>query len=110
MSSTDQEQRLREFFRSQIVPLAERLRERGVEFFPLTPEADVDGYYYDVPSDQPEFIDLDPTEHARLLKKRWAAEGLPELAECADALFELADSIEVDIEEPEVSPAIYVMH
>jgi len=108
MSSTDDEQRVRRFFDERIAPAAERLRARGVSFFPLGPTPG-DATWYSGPPAGPDFQELQPEDLAAALRARWS--DVPELAELAAPLVALARSLEVkDADDAEVSPFVYVMY
>ena len=110
MSSTDRE-RLAVFFREQLVPLAQRFRNRGVSFFPLGPEPEAESWYVDVPAGEPEFVELEPADYEPLLRELWEQQELPELAAMTGAFIRLASTLETDVEQTaDVSPTIYVMH
>ena len=109
MSSTD-ERALRRFFAEKLVPAAEALRAREVRFFALGPEGDAESWYQPAPDD-PDFQEIDEAALAEALRERWQAEGLPELAELADALLELSRGLEIaEQETPDISPFVYVMY
>lgn len=95
------------FFREKLVPAAERLRERGVQFFPLAPVPEQCTWFvpYRV-SPEDELDAVGPTSDR--LVALWAE--IPELAELAPALFALAQEIHpLQSEKAEVSPCFYVM-
>lgn len=104
------EEKLRSFFREHLAPAGTALRERGVELFPMGPDASAESWWEPAP-EGPEFVELGPGEIAPALAERWRAQGLPELAALAESLMALADELEVE-EEPsgEVSPFVYVMY
>lgn len=107
MSSTKDAERLRRFFAERIAPTAERLRARGVEFFPLGPTPDESWYApRHLGSD---FRSLEATELETALLDQWR--DVPELAELVPELLELANSLDAQSEGPEeVSPFVYVMY
>lgn len=110
MSSTD-EAALRRFLVSQLAPVAARLRERGVAFFPLGPEAAEESWYQPAPEGEPELSELEPEAFEARLRQRWERQGLPELAALAAPLAQLARQLEVGEEESaEISPFVYVMY
>lgn len=109
MSLTD-DLRLRRFFRKRLAPVAEKLRARGVSFFPLGPEPEADTWYKGPPT-EPKFTSLNVDECEAALCELWRAQGLPELAELAGELMNLAEHLEVHEEESaDVSPFVYVMY
>ncbi len=114
MSSTEDlaasEAALRAFFRDRLVPAAAALRARGVELFPLSPDAGADSYW-ETPAEGDEFEELDPDAIASALDARWESLGLDELRALVEPLMALARELEVT-EEPtsEVSPFVYVMY
>ena len=109
MSSTD-ERAIRSFFAERLVPAAERLRNRGVRFFALGPEADAASWYEGPPAEA-DFTTLAEADVAGALRSRWEREQLPELAALATPLLELAASLEVHEEQtPDISPFVYTMY
>jgi hypothetical protein len=110
MSSTE-ENRLGRFFDRRLVPLAEKLRARGVRFFPMGPEPEAASYYVP-PRRGPEFIELEgPAECEKALRDLWEQRTIPELAALAGPILELAKQIEIREEESgEISPFVYVMY
>jgi hypothetical protein len=110
MSSTEQT-RLGRFFDKKLVPLAEKLRTRGVRFFPMGPDAQADSYYV-APRRGPEFTLLEgPEDCEKALHDLWDGQKIPELALLAAPLLELARQVEIREEETgEISPFVYVMY
>jgi len=109
MRSTDAN-RLRRFFRKRLVPAAEALRARGVSFFPLGPEPEPDSWYTGPPT-EPKFTSLNVDECEAALHELWQGQDLPELAELASEMMNLAKHLEVQEEESEdISPFVYVMY
>jgi len=111
MSSTE-DARLGRFFDRRLVPLAQRLRDRGTRFFPMGPDAEVESYYLPANRAEPEFIELEglaACENA--LRNLWEEQRIPELAALAGPLMDLARRLEVREEEwGEISPFVYVMY
>ena len=111
MSSTDDPRpRLEAFFTSHLAPAAESLRARGVEFFPLAPDAGAPTYWHRR-DDETDYIDSgDPVHTAARLKLMWAEH--PELLALIDPMLELASTLARPAEEQsaEVSPFIYAMY
>ena len=109
MRSTDR-QKLRRFFDKRLVLAAEKMRARGVSFFPLGPEPEADTWYTGPPT-EPKFTSLDADECEAALRDLWQGQGLPELAELAGEMMKLAEHLEVRKEENEdISPFVYVMY
>lgn len=109
MSSTDA-LRLQRFFRKRLVPAAEKLRARGVSFFPLGPESEAETWY-EGPPREPKFTTLAVDECEAALRELWQQKDLPELAALAGELMNLAKHLEVQEEESaDVSPFVYVMY
>lgn len=108
-TNDDHEQRVRAFWWEKLVPAAERLRARGIEFFPLGPDASAQSYY--VPSDGAEALQrLEPSRHGAALRERWEGEGLTEMVALAEPLLVLASELKPNYESSgDVSPLIYVM-
>jgi hypothetical protein len=95
------------FFRDKIVPAAEKLRARGVRFFPLGPDAEEGSWFVPYSAATDEEIDAEGPSAGRL-EVLWAEH--PELAELARPLFALAEEIHrAATEESELSPCMYVM-
>lgn len=110
MSSTD-EKGVRRFYREHLLPAAERLRTRGVSFFPLAPDDAEETWYQPPPADVPEFVEVEPEQCEARLRQAWQAQGLPELAALAGPLMALARDLEMDEEQSaDVSPFVYVMY
>ena len=108
MSSTRDEQRTRRFFEERIAPAAERLRARGVRFFPLGPTPEQASWYKGPPGGA-DFFALESSALEAALRARW--EDSPELAELAPRLVELARALDIQDEGPgEISPFVYVMY
>ncbi|MFO0691360.1 MAG: hypothetical protein U0900_21865 [Myxococcota bacterium] len=110
MSSTDDD-RLRRFYVDRLEPAARRLRERGVAFFPLGPDAGAASYYAPPPTG-PDFASLDDAAAwGEALRALWSAQGLPELAELVPELMAIAGELDVAEEETaDISPFVYVMY
>lgn len=110
MSSTDDGRLAASFFGELLVPAAERLRQRGIVFFPLGPVFEEPSWWEGPPSG-PDFVPLDTGSIESRLRDLWRSEGLPELDELVQPLMELAEKLEVrDLEDSEVSPFVYVMY
>jgi hypothetical protein len=112
MSSTDNESRARleAFFARHLVPAAESLRARGVQFFPAGAEPDAPTYWRRR-EDAGDYLDsVDPAATAGRLREMWAEH--PELLALVDPLLELASTLvrPADEQSPEVSPFIYAMY
>lgn len=113
MSSTEesQKEKLRRFFKSELIPAADALRKRGVELFPLGPDPDRESYWEPAPENEPDFIEVAPEDFGAGLEARWNAEELPELAALAASLMTLANELEIHQEQSEgLSPFVYVMY
>jgi hypothetical protein len=111
MSSTDESRaRLEAFFAERLVPAAESLRARGVQFFPLGADAEAPTYWHRR-DDAGDYLDsVDPAATAERLRAMWAEH--PELVALVDPLLELASTLArpADEQSPEVSPFIYAMY
>jgi hypothetical protein len=106
----------RKFFQQRLLPVAQRVRERGVALFPAGPEPSKASYYE--PRDRrpltPEDFEVptmqQPEQLAEALASLWRGQHMPELAEQAPAFVELARSLrQVEAQSAEVSPFVYVM-
>jgi len=108
LSSTERA-RLHKFFRSKLVPAAEKLREQRRVFFPQGPDDDAESWYQQPPEDD-ELFDLDDGWETAL-KELWVSEDLEALLALVDSLSQLAADLRTrDREQEEVSPFIYVMY
>jgi len=109
MSST--KDRVRRLFNRKIVPAAEKLRRRGISFFPLGAEPEADSWYVDTPQGE-DFEQFDASGPGRALAALWEAQELPELSEMLPALMEIAEQLKAADKDgaAEVSPFIYVMY
>ncbi len=115
MSSTDGGRGARavsRFWQRRLRPAAERLKARGVGFFPRGPEREAESWYVaGPPAEAPELVEIPLDGCADLLRRHWEEAGLPELAALADELVELARACEIEAEESaDVSPFVYVMY
>jgi hypothetical protein len=109
MNSTDNA-RLRRFFRKRLLPAAKKLQSRGVSFFELGPDDRAESWYEGPPS-EPKFTSLNLDECEAALRNLWQEQELPELAELATELMQLAQRLEVQKEESsDVSSFVYVMY
>ncbi len=110
MNSTD-ERKLRRFFTKKLVPVAEKLRGRGVRLLSVAPHHKAESWYEDGTHGEPDFAEIDPADCARMLRDMWERQDLPELAALAADLMRLAREIEFDEEQAaDVSPFLYVMY
>lgn len=112
MSSTDDgsRARLEAFFARHLVPAAESLRARDVQFFPVGPDPDAPTYWRRR-DDAGDYLDaVNPAATAERLRQMWAEH--PELVALVDPLLELASTLArpADQQSPEVSPFIYAMY
>ncbi len=115
MRSTDRPRdyrELRAFFRRRLVPLARRLRKRGVSLFPMGPDQGAESWYVPYPADTPPLVEFDLDTAQAELEGLWEEQGLADLAELAAPLLELARRLERKelIEEAEIPDFIYAMH
>src|SRR5262249_3685562 len=111
MPLTEEEKtaRVRAFFEEVLVPAAEQLRSRGIQFFPLGFE-DAPTWYVPYAPQTPELDEVQPGDCEARLRQLWEAESLPELARLAKPLIELAKELEAKPDETgEVSEFIYEM-
>ncbi|HET7229095.1 MAG TPA: hypothetical protein VFJ16_03800 [Longimicrobium sp.] len=106
----DPQARLEAFFDGRLVPAARSLRERGVSFFPLAPEARAPTYWR-ARDDGGDYLDsVEPGEVAGRLREMWAEH--PELLALVDPLLELAAELgdQSDEQSAEISPFVYAMY
>ena len=107
LSSTDR--CLIKFFRSKLVPVAEKLRSQGLSFYPQGRDENLQSWY-EPPTSGDELFELDQGWE-KALEELWASQGLEELVVLVDSLSKLAETLEVqETEAEEVSPFIYVMY
>jgi len=101
----------RAFFHERLVKAAEQLRARGVKFLEPDLSAPAEGSaYVPCPSGTLELQDWCTQDLERRLARMWESQGLPELAELAGPLLELARlQAAGTTTDAEVSPFIYVM-
>lgn len=106
-------------FDELISPIAERMRASGIQPFPVKPDASLDSYY--VPRAKvsmtrddftaPSCIDFD--DFSGRLAAHWEALGRHELRDAVPRIAGVARAahaaFEVDKQDTEVSPYIYVM-
>jgi hypothetical protein len=104
------------FFREVLVPVAQRERETGREFFALRPDEAAESYYVEPTKREtrPEDFELRASDSAedfvRELAALWVSEGREELASMAPRLAALAAEVREDEEQrDDVSPFMYVM-
>src|SRR5262245_51467497 len=109
MRLTDEEKwaRVRTFFKEQLVPVAEKLRSSGIRFFPLAFEGETTWYTkYAAPT--PELDEFRDEEVELRLRRLWGA--MPDLAQLADPLVQLAKELEAEPDDTgQVSDFIYEM-
>jgi hypothetical protein len=110
LTDTDKEALLKRFYHERLMPLAEKARERGVEFFPLALDTPAESYYIERNDDGNYVHEIDADDLAGELGKLWSSGELKELADLAGPIVELAEAIKETDETPEdVSPFIYAM-
>jgi len=109
MDEVELDKRVARLWERGILPAARRLAARGVGFFPMGPTEEPS--WYAEPPSGPDFFAREPEELARDLEQLWRQQDLPELAELAGRLAELANEYEIRQQGPEeVSPFVYVMY
>jgi hypothetical protein len=110
LNDTEKEQLLRGFYHDSLMPLADSARAKGIEFFPLGPDASAESYYL-VREDAGNYVhEIDATDLTKELRELWAKGDFPELAQLAEPIVQLAETIKESEETPEdVSPFIYAM-
>src|SRR5690242_12479115 len=118
MSSTDKrtspdpatQKLLEKFWTGQLVPAAEAVRARNIKFFETHPDATAKSYYTPHKAADSPFTTLEPNEWESKLRALWQQGNLPELANLAGPLMNLASKLKMkDDENADVSPYIYVM-
>lgn len=112
MSLTDTEKQdlLHRFYHERLIPLVEKARAGGIEFFPAGPDPTAESYYIDRSDDGNYVHEINANDLAGDLRGLWSRGELKELAELAGPIVELAEAIKETDETPEdVSPFIYAM-
>ena len=110
MTDAEKQQLADAFFKDRLTPAAEALRKRGVRFFPPAPDAEADTYFESRDPNAPLIVEIDLDDAAALLAQMWAAQDLPELADLAAELVELAKSLKQEEQDSgDISPFIYEM-
>jgi len=107
-SPEEKDRRIRKFFDDMIIPVAEKLRERGVTFFAAQPDKSAQSYFKPYLSEESS-IEIETSAIPTLLKELWEEEQLPELVALVDPLLKLADTVADESPPDEISPFIYVM-
>lgn len=106
----ERETLLRSFYHERLMPLADAAREHGIEFFPFGPDKKAASYYIDRNDDGNYVHEIKSEELAVELREMWSGGELPGLAELAEELVLLAQSLQEEEEtSEEVSPFIYAM-
>jgi hypothetical protein len=99
-----------EFYRERLLPLAELVRERGVEIFPVGPETGKESYFVDRKAEDDYIHSIDATDLANELRAMWEDDAIPHLPELAEPLVQLANRLHQKNQDvDEVSPFIYAM-
>ncbi|MGI8812240.1 MAG: hypothetical protein ACR2IH_06890 [Pyrinomonadaceae bacterium] len=94
------------FFLERLAPLTSTENP----LFPTGPDAKAETYYIDRLDDSDYIFELDPANVASDLREMWAIGNLPELAELADEIVDLADQLQgCDEDKGEISPFVYAM-
>ena len=110
LDDVKKEQLLRTFYHERLMPLAEKARATGVEFFPMGPDESTESYYVERKDDGNYVHEINANDLAGELGKLWGRGGLAELADLAGAMIELAEIIkEIDEAPEDVSPFVYAM-
>jgi hypothetical protein len=110
LNDAEKEKMLRAFYHERLMPLVERARESGLEYFPAGPEATADSYFIDR-SDNGDYVhEIRSDDLAGELHELWSKGQPAELADLAGPIVALAEAIKETDETPEdVSPFIYAM-
>ena len=107
MTDDTRDAELRRFFRERIVPVATRLRDRGVAFFPLEPDRKAQSYWTVRPRGEGYIFQIGE-DLASELHELWRE--YPELQSLAGELAAMARSMADEGEEhADVSSFIYAM-
>lgn len=118
MSSTDQpvqqdaerQEKLRRFHANKIVPAAESLHRRGVQFFDREATLGV-LTWYEAPPKGPDIVSVEASDCGDALARMWQEQGFDELVRLAPELQAMAEEMEQE-EDPsgDVSPFLYMMY
>jgi hypothetical protein len=110
LSDTEKEKLLRAFYHERLLPLVEKARDRGVEFFPTGPDTRSESYFIERGDDGNYVHEIDAADLAGGLRELWSRGEPAELAELAAPIVALAEAIRETDEAPDdVSPFIYAM-
>ena len=108
--------RVQEVFTTGILPIHEKLREAGRQYFPTAAEPAAASYYVPrarntlAPADFELGGGASVEGFEQAMRELWTAQGCPELVPLAPALADLARAVRLREElSEEVSPFIYVM-
>lgn len=110
LNDTEKEELLRTFYHERLMPLVEKARSRGIEFFPTGPDAEAGTYYIERNDDGDYVHEINADDLGGELRELWGRGELAELVDLALPLVNLAEAIKETDETPEdVSPFIYAM-
>ena len=107
-SADERDRQIRKFFDEKIVPIAQKLRDRGVAFFAPLPDSTSRSYFAPYRADKPVF-EIETSAIPTMLKDHWEKDELVELVDLVDPLLELASAVADESPPEDVSPFIYVM-
>lgn len=110
LNDTEKEKLLSEFFQKRLLPIAESAKSRGVELFPLAPDDAAKSYYLERADDGNYVHEINSADLVSELKDLWSAGETVELADLAEEIVRLAETLQEHEEtSEEVSPFIYAM-
>lgn len=110
LTDDEKEKLLIEYFNEKLLPISDKMSERGIEFFPMAFDESAKSYYQDRSGNGNYVHEINFEETSSELKSILETENLPELAELAESLISLAETLQEQEESnDEVSPFVYAM-
>ena len=98
------------FYRDHILTLAKSASDIGVDIFPTGADPSCESYFIDRAEGESYIHSIDRDEMENELKKLWAIDPVPGMAQIARPLLEIAEVLrEKEQTSDEVSPFIYAM-
>ena len=109
LTDTEKEKLLLSYFNESLLPVFEKMSERGIEFFPMFSDESAESYYQE--RDDGDYVhEINFKEANSELKDILKTDNLPELEKLAESLISLAEILQEQEEtQDEVSPFVYAM-
>lgn len=108
-TNDEKEELLRSYFNERLMPVKEMMLERGVEFFPTSPDSSAETYYVDR-TDDGNYVHEIGQDITAELSSVLEHIALPELSSLTESLITLAETLQEQEEtREEVSPFVYAM-